>query len=1145
MNKLKLRKKKTSRGRAFAGGFCFILILIVLLPMETLAEEKVRVRVGIFDYKAFYGEDSDGKPSGYGYEYLNTLEQYGNFHFEYVYGSWAECQEWLDAGIIDMVDSAQKTPEREEKFLFSEYSTGTSYGELFVSVYNQAAAYNDFKAMDGMKIGFLEGNSRNKTFEAFAQKNGFSYNTVIYKTSEELSEALRNQEVDAIVSSNLRQEKEERTIARFAPTPFYLMMNREQTDLKIRVDQALEQILIDFPEFNAELNRTYYTDFETTPMLTHGEREFVRTAAAIRAVYLEDAAPFSKYNIKSGEADGIQIRLLNLIGRKVGLEFEYVPVRSIEEGMELLLNGEVDLFVGAEPEITPGEEFGYAATNPFLSVPSCLVGVNGTVKKDDIFAVPFYWKEIIPFLEEHFPQVTVKVYDSVPECYEAVSSGAADFTTDNIYAATDLIRRGNYGKLKIVAALPASENFVFAVSPFYDPILIRILNEGIRTMTRAERDTVYMEYEESNNSGYNAIVFLDEYREIVIGGITLFAILLIGVLLLFVIRLRASKKELWKMAYVDPLTGCHNLNYFKEEMRRLLDKNKDKNYFIAKFDIEKFKFFNEMFGFECGDKVLVSLAETVEAMMVPGVDTYGRISGDDFIMLKSYDSIEDNRKLMWEGIRQFSEAIGHEYEYLIQLKFGSYYIKDHEEEISSIIEKVNYAHSVCKDLQNEVLFIYDDEMRQKALDEKRIEARMKEGLLKKQFMLYLQPKYYLSNETLAGAEALVRWSSEDEMDIIYPNSFIPLFEKNGFITKLDMYMLERVCELIQSWIAKGLTPITVSINFSRLHLLNKSFTKEICAITDRYQVPRNYIEIELTESTMFNNEEAMLEVLDHLHEAGFTLSMDDFGSGYSSLGLLKNLPVDVIKIDRHFFTDNRFKSRSRTVISNVMDMARRLNIHTVAEGVESKEHVEFLKEMGCDIVQGFYYSKPMPADQFTLDQDMRIYPKQPKELKIDLTAIGDVEYGRASMGEEMPVMVYRLFQTALRETLKDLYGEGEMVETLRAAGRVAGSAFARDRLDTQLPFKLFIEILSKNLEELKIGELRIESFDENTGSGIFTVSGDIECSGISNQNETLCQYDEGFIAGILKEYTKKNYSVVEIDCWGTGADICRFEVKQK
>ncbi len=392
---------------------------------------------------------------------------------------------------------------------------------------------------------------------------------------------------------------------------------------------------------------------------------------------------------------------------------------------------------------------------------------------------------------------------------------------------------------------------------------------------------------------------------------------------------------------------------------------------LVKFDIDRFKLINQTYGYVEGDRVLRNVATALKGCIDSEQDTFARVNTDEFTILHRIKPTERLADLRDAFMKSFFELMG-DVPYGITFPQGSYIVEQREtnKDILDAIEKANIAHRKAKHDGVEYCS-YDDAMKRDAMRDKEIENKMRPALKNGEFKVFLQPKYYIVDETIAGAEALVRWKNNNA-DVYYPGSFIPLFERNGFITKLDMYMFEHVCEIIRGWIADGIEPITVSVNFSRNHLHNPDFVSELCAIADKYGVSRRFLEIELTETVMFDNEEKIMEVLNSLHGEGFTLSMDDFGTGYSSLGLLKNIPVDVIKIDRGFFLTAVDPDRANTVISNVMKMAHELGIHTVAEGVEAREQIDMLRDVGCEIVQGYYYAKPMPDYELT---------KQLKEAK--------------------------------------------------------------------------------------------------------------------------------------------------------------------
>ncbi len=251
---------------------------------------------------------------------------------------------------------------------------------------------------------------------------------------------------------------------------------------------------------------------------------------------------------------------------------------------------------------------------------------------------------------------------------------------------------------------------------------------------------------------------------------------------------------------------------------------------------------------------------------------------------------------------------------------------------------------------------------------------MHKALDHEEFKVFLQPKCNVNTGKIKGAEALVRWI-ESNGNMVFPNEFIPLFEQNGFIVELDKYMLKGVCSILRSYIDRGIECLPISVNFSRLHIQNPNFVKEIADIVISHGVETKYIDIELTESTVMENGNQLRTLLKDLHKAGFLVSIDDFGSGYSSLGMLKNFKVDTLKLDRSFFVDFEEEDeygRGNLVVESVVKLAGKLNMYTVAEGIEDQEQLEFLQRINCDAAQGYYFSKPVPLVQFDkmyLNQD--------------------------------------------------------------------------------------------------------------------------------------------------------------------------------
>lgn len=275
------------------------------------------------------------------------------------------------------------------------------------------------------------------------------------------------------------------------------------------------------------------------------------------------------------------------------------------------------------------------------------------------------------------------------------------------------------------------------------------------------------------------------------------------------------------------------------------------------------------------------------------------------------------------------------------------------------------ARIAAKSAENNSWFFYTDAFREKIGNEKDVLGQMEDALKNNEFIMYLQPKYNLHFNGYCGCEALVRWN-HPEKGLIQPGSFIPIFEQSGFIKKLDMFMIEEVCKVLKRWEEKGLPEMAVSVNISRKNLEQAGFIPSVLEIADRYAIKRKNLEMELTESSIFEDTSRMIEVGKAFREYGFKMSMDDFGSGYSSINLLGSLPLDTIKMDQGFFSDNLKNKRDYMVVKAMIDLVKKLGMTVVAEGIEKKEEVEILRALDCDIIQGYFFGKPMPLMEFEM-----------------------------------------------------------------------------------------------------------------------------------------------------------------------------------
>ncbi len=448
--------------------------------------------------------------------------------------------------------------------------------------------------------------------------------------------------------------------------------------------------------------------------------------------------------------------------------------------------------------------------------------------------------------------------------------------------------------------------------------------------------------------------------------ITNISMLILLIILFFVVYIWLYRiytlRSLEKTAYYDSLTELPNLTKLKKDMHNILSNNKNKRYSVVKIDIANFKAINEMFGFDIGNRVLKTFKLIRETVDEPSL-IISRTGVDEFILFSGNGFLDDMEKRtnMYESFYQkLIPEIG---KYQISFKYGRYHIALGDTNVDDIINKLNLAHRMSKDNKDTIIYDYDENHTRKLLEEAELTSKMNDALSNHEFEVYLQPKFSLTDESIIGAEALVRWKEKDG-NMIYPNSFIPLFEKNGFIVELDKYVLDNVCSTISKWIKSGIKPVPISVNCSRLNLNDPNFVKNITKIVGAHNIPHGYIEIELTETITIENEEIMDELFADLRNNGFKISIDDFGAGYSSLGLLKNLKVDTLKMDRSFFTGIKESIRGEHVVDGFIKLAHNLEMYVVAEGIEVKEQIDVLRRLNCNAVQGFYYAKPMPIHEF-------------------------------------------------------------------------------------------------------------------------------------------------------------------------------------
>lgn len=455
--------------------------------------------------------------------------------------------------------------------------------------------------------------------------------------------------------------------------------------------------------------------------------------------------------------------------------------------------------------------------------------------------------------------------------------------------------------------------------------------------------------------------------------VVMLSLLIIPTILLFINVLSSvlTQRRMVNLLYLDTATDGRNRLYFIQQSQKILRRfrNAGKKYALISLHLNSYGDYCACYGGKNGEELLKNINAFLHVNMRKQ-ETFAHITAGDFALLLYCTSTEEGEKRLK---KLMAELTGIRHEQALSYSAGIYLMESaktnadrKQRKHADISQLYHYANAARESLSlrdNKYIKFFDEKILQDQLWKHKVENTMQDALMNHEFQLYLQPKYNPISQKLVSAEALVRWISPTD-GMISPGRFIPIFEENGFITQLDDYMVSNVAKLQAERKIQGKKPIPISVNISRANFAKENLASHICQLVDTYGADHAFIELEVTESAFLGDTYIIQKILKELKTLGFRVSMDDFGAGYSSLNSLKDLPIDVLKLDMEFFRGEDIQKRGEIVVEETIRLAKRLNMEIVAEGIEKKEQVEFLAEQGCDMIQGFYFARPMPLHEF-------------------------------------------------------------------------------------------------------------------------------------------------------------------------------------
>lgn len=913
------------------------------------------VRVGFPIQAGISYIDENGDYAGYMVDYLNQMTLFTDWKIEYVQAEGdlntqlSTLLEQLENGEIDMMGTMNRNEALEETYLYPSYSYGATYTALVVRDDSSYIAEN-FSSWDGITVATYPGmTGRMKLLEQYAEVNGFTYQEIHYETHEETLDAVLEGEADAVLRVDISMGDGLRSIGRFSPMPYYFALSPNRADLLPELNAALEIMSTSYENLQHELYERHFLNTSDYFRASEEELEYVRSLGTLRVLFLEGNAPF-QYR-KDGQLKGFSVEYFESLAESIGLQYETVIEDDPEEAAELIKNNQIDLIACVGTDSALSRENGIRLSLPYFQ--SYAVRTYSRQYKDtgeQIQAFDRSIEDILSDLLSHHEYCAwvdgygLDYYLRKEVVYDDLVIDWAD-TRDFSYAVA------------VRNTLPNASKMVSILNQFASFVSDQDRQVRLSTYLLDEIDYTPWEWILANRM---AIIFS---VAMVILMVCAFSFYLYHKKMVY--KTLINENKLLHLSIYDELTGAYNRTYFCKLLEQKMEECEP--WTLVAFNIYNFKYINDTYGTNRANQLLCEIKNILQSDMKEG-ELICRPSADCFYLAISNQlpeeisyrvhRLQSQLKVMaddlLDGYRLFTYC-------------GAISSTDSPDLFSTQanLNCLTVALMHAKQTGGSEVCMYDESMHKEEQLRQYIEANMNRALEEEEYQVYLQPKMNLRTGQIDSAEALVRWETKDR-GMIFPDQFIPLFEQNGFCKRLDLYMLERACQILRGWMDEGIPPITISVNQTKALFVSDDYVEKLLEITSRCRVPPRYIVLEILEGLAFENITEMNHLIARLNEVGFHVSMDDFGSGYSSLNTLGKLNINQIKLDRMFLMDLREEERNSQyeVMRLIFAMAEKLGIETVTEGVETEMDESLITSMECDYGQGYYYSKPIPAADF-------------------------------------------------------------------------------------------------------------------------------------------------------------------------------------
>lgn len=941
----------------------FIVSSVFAVPQNS---QKV-VRVGWYE-SPFNHMDKLGRRSGYAYEYQQKISAYTGWKYEYVEGSWPDLLKMLKTGEIDLMSDVSYTDERAENMLYSSLPMGFEEYYIFVSPDNTEITQNDYSSVNGKVLGVDESSIQRDLFNEWAKAHNIHATVVELSCGvEESIEMLHSGEIDAYITIDAYYD-----LSTFVPifeigeSNFYFAVNKGRSDLLDELDVAMNKIIEEDKYYNQKLLEKYVKTSGSNLYLSNDELEWISAHQPIRVGYQDNYLAFCASDKATGKLTGALKDYLEIASdclKNAHIEFEPIAYPTISGAIEAMQKGEIDCVFPANFSDYDAEEQGLIMTSPLMKTEMYAV-IRPSDQKE------FAHKENVTvavnegntnyddFLLDHFPSWKSVYFKDTPECLLAVSQGKADCILISNYRFNNIAKLCEKYRL-VTNNTGVNIDYSFAVSAG-NTALYTILEKIINNIPDATAHAALSYYSAEDARP----TFAGFVKDNIAIFTTIIAVIALIIAILLNRSLRAEKKAIEEQRLIsatetDDLTGLYNKNFFFEYANKMYSENPENPMDAIVLNIEQFHSINTMIGYEFGESILRALGEEILQYLQETEGIAGRFETDQFGIYckhqEDYNVLFDHIQNMLDGLTINAS---------IKFRMGVMpYQKDLEP--VNMFESAQTACNMVRKQSKKRLNIFDETVRTREIYEQHLLNDLRRAIENKEFTVYYQPQYDIQQSIpkLSGAEALVRWK-HPTFGMISPADFINLFEQNGQIGVLDEYVWKEAFRQLAFWKNQYGTDFPISINVSRIDVFDTGLVSTLNTLLSKNGLDRGSVNLEITESAYTENSQQVIQVLRELKESGYNIEMDDFGTGYSSLSMLSSISIDMLKMDGSFIKNIENDEKSVKMVELIINIAKNLKIPVIAEGAETEYQINLLKNLGCKFVQGYYFSPPIPAQEF-------------------------------------------------------------------------------------------------------------------------------------------------------------------------------------